>query len=62
MQQYAIITKNEGNHPFPVGYTIELWGGNWKTSLGDLTTPDGDVPADSFKVVPESEVEITRHW
>ena len=60
--KYAIIIKNEGNHPFPVGYEIELWGGNWKTSIGDLTTPDGDVPADSFKLVDETEVKIDREW
>lgn len=56
---YAIITKNEGNHPFPLDHApIEIWGGRWIDVDGNLKTPDGIVPAGSFKVVPESELEL----
>jgi hypothetical protein len=54
---YAVITKNDGNHPFPLDHKIEIWGGQWVDEKGNLETPDGTVPAGSFKVVPESELE-----
>lgn len=55
--EYAIIIKNEGNHPFPLDHKIEIWGGRWVDENGNLETPDGTVPVGSFKVVPESELE-----
>lgn len=58
--EYALITKNDGNHPFPMGRAIEIWGGQWIDEDGNLSTPDGTVPAGSFKVVPESEIEPAK--
>jgi hypothetical protein len=59
---YAVVTKNDGNHPFPIGKEIEIWGGRWIEENGDLSTPDGTIPAGSFKVVPESEIPKWAGW
>jgi hypothetical protein len=45
------IIKNDGNHPFPVDHVIELWGGCWLEDDGTVTTPDGDIPFDSYIVL-----------
>jgi hypothetical protein len=59
---YAVVTKNDGDHIFPVGKEIEIWGGRWIEENGDLSTPDGTIPAGSFKVVPESEIPKWEGW
>lgn len=60
---YAVITKNGGDHSFPLDHApIEIWGGVWIDENGDLKTPDGRVPAGSFKVVPESEIPKWPGW
>jgi hypothetical protein len=59
---YAVAIKNNGDHSFPVGEEIEIWGGIWIVENGDLSTPDGTIPAGSFKVVPESEIPEWEGW
>jgi hypothetical protein len=61
----AVVTKNNGNHIFGVGQEIEIMGGIWLTDQGDLSTPDGNVPAHCFVVVDESDLKKTtefEHW
>lgn len=58
--QYALVTKNEGNHPFEIGREIEIWGGNWIDNEGNLTTPDGDIPKECFVIIEEKDSRYAK--
>ena len=63
---HSVFVRNDITHikiiddtrcPFPIGMIIAVEGGVWFEENGDVSTPDGAIPKNSYRIASDKEVE-----